>query len=242
YDYPDVNNTWLASLEPYSFGGNYYWQQISDVYRIFGPGILPAVIVPDYQDPCVGHGLVADADGDGVADARWVIIPNMTSSKGKPIYAAIRVVDNGAMLNVNSGFKFDPNFVDANLIDGSSQLQINLMALSWRPGFTFYDPCDEMDLLQARALGLNPLALDQYERDVIWRYTLPGGSKYTPFDIGDELELRYRYLLNHTGIDTRLEAWGGEFRINTFWRPVEQPGDLIDWFYSAYYDAGMPDP
>jgi len=253
YDYPDVNNAWLASLEPYQFAANdYRWRHISDVNNQLGPGAwdLPAVIVPDYQLPSqVGDSnafLVypADADGDGISESTWVQLRDMTSSKGEPIFAAIRIVDNQAMLNVNTGFKFDPNVnvVDANRIDGSSQLQINLMALSWRPGVTFYDPCDEISLLQARAnpaLGLNPLALVQYEQNVIWRYVQPNGP-YTPFDISDELEFRYRYLLNHTGIDTRLEVWGGEFRINTFSTPV-LPGELGEWFISAY-DAGLLDP
>ncbi|MBW8041129.1 MAG: hypothetical protein FVQ85_14155 [Planctomycetes bacterium] len=250
YDYPDAGNAWLASLEPYQFAANdYRWRQISDVYRFFGSAALdlPAVVVADHVkiDPC---DLRADADGDGVADSRWGVIPNITSSKGKPIYAAIRVVDNEAMLNVNTGFKFDPNFVDANLIDGSSQLQINLMALSWRPGVTIYDPCDEIDLLEARAnpaLGLNPFDLYQYQRNVIWQYYKPRGV-YTPFDISDELELRYRFLVNHDGIDTRLEELGNargrswEFRRGTFRTPA-QAGKLDEWFMTAYYD-GMFDP
>ncbi|MHC4544893.1 MAG: ComEA family DNA-binding protein [Planctomycetota bacterium] len=255
YDYPDVNNIWLASLEPkLNDGGTpadptddiYYWRQISDITGYLGPlsRDLPANVVADHVkiDPC---DLRADADGDGISDSLWIKLPDMTSSKGEPIYVAVRVVDNQAMLNVNIGFKFDPTAAEPNRIDGSSQLQINLMALSWRPGFTVYDLLDEMDLLLARAnygVGVvDPCDLRAYERDVIWRYGRPNGP-YTPFDISDELEMRYRYLLNHTGIDTRLEAWGGEFRINTFWRPVEQPVDLIDWFYSAYYDAGMLDP
>jgi len=243
YDYPDANNTWLASLEPYSSGGNYYWRHISDITGYLGPlsRDLPAVVLADHVkiDPC---DLRADADGDGVSDSVWIKLPDMTSSKGEPIYAAVRVVDNEAMLNVNSGFKFDPTVVDANLIDGSSQLQINLMALSWRLGVTPYNPLDETDLLVARAnygVGVDPCDLRAYERNVIWRYVQPNGP-YTPFDISDELEFRYRYLLNHTGIDTRLEAWGGEFRINTFSTPV-LTGELGEWFISAY-DAGLLDP
>ena len=254
YDYPDANNAWLASLEPYSSGGNYYWRHISDVNNQLGLWArdLPAVIVPDYQDPCdVSNvvGLFADADGDGVADSRWVIIPDMTSSKGEPIFAAIRIVDNEAMLNVNTGFKFDPNVVDVNLIDGSSQLQINLMALSWRTGVTFYDPCDEIDLLEARAnpaLGLNPLDLYQYEQNVIWRYYRPSGP-YTPFDIGDDLELRNRFLVNHEDIRTRIEdganLWTWSFNspseLNT---PVERGGrkNVDDWFWRAQHDVLGP--
>ncbi|GAG37844.1 unnamed protein product, partial [marine sediment metagenome] len=38
YDYPDVNNPWLASLEPYDAGGgSFFWQQISDVYGVLVP-------------------------------------------------------------------------------------------------------------------------------------------------------------------------------------------------------------
>ncbi len=256
YDYPDPCNTWLASLEPYQESlGVYKWRQISDVNNQLGLWArdLPAVIVPDYQDPCdVSNvvGLFADADGDGVADSRWVIIRDMTSSKGEPIFAAIRIVDNEAMLNVNTGFKFDPNVVDANRIDGSSQLQINLMALSWRPGFTVYNLLDEMDLLLARAnygVGVvDPCDLRAYERDVIWRYVQPNGP-YTPFDVSDELEMRYRYLLNHEDIRTRIEdgtnLWTWSFNspseLNT---PVERGGgkNVDDWFYRAQHDVLGP--
>src|SRR5690606_17856693 len=40
-------------------------------------------------------GGLADADGDGVADSRWVEIPNMRSSTGEQVYTAVRVIDNG---------------------------------------------------------------------------------------------------------------------------------------------------
>ncbi len=252
YDYPDPCNAWLASLEPYQESpGVYKWQQISDVNNqlgLFGRA-LQAGIVPDYQPPLqIGDSNVvngvfpADADGDGVSDSIWIKLPNITSSKGEPIYAAVRVVDNQAMLNVNAHFKFDPAAAEPNRIDGSSQLQINLMALSWRPGVPPYNPLSEADLLLARAnygVGVDPCDLRAYERDVIWRYGRPNGP-YTPFDISDELEMRYRYLLNHSDIDTRLEAWGGEFRLNTFSKPVRS-GQLGEWFISAY-DAGLLDP
>jgi hypothetical protein len=249
YDYPDEENAWLASLEPFQYGpGDYWWWYVSDVYDSFGgrtPPMIRAEIISDYQDT-VYELLLSDADGDGVADSKWIELPNITSGKGWPIYAAIRVIDNSAMLNVNTAYEFDPCEI-LERIDGSSQMQINLMALATQPGEdppTWYY---ERDLHNARANysvpDLEPVDLDAYldayERNVVWRYNEPNGP-YTPFDISDELELRNRFLVNHDGIDSRLEelgraqnrSWG--FRtIYDFRRPVE-PGELDEWFISAY--------
>jgi len=252
YDYPDVNDAWLASLEPYRDGTVYKWRRISDVYNKLDqldPNMqLQAEVLPDYQDAAVmGEAVIADADGDGVADSRWVIIPDMSSGKGKPIYAAIRIIDNGAMLNANTAFKFnpvfDPNDPKATVLDigGPGQLQINLMALAGRPG----EPptsAEEMDLLTERAnsiYGLNPLDLVSYRKNVVWSYDEPNGL-YTPFDISDELELRYRFLLNHSDIDTRLEQWAGQFRFNALSTPLSTGGTLLDrWFERAEGNGGL---
>jgi len=249
YDYPDVNDPWLASLEPYRDGTVYKWRQISDIYNKLDPNLqLQAEVVPDHQDPAVmGEAVIADADGDGVADSQWVIIPEMSSGKGKPIYAAIRIIDNGAMLNANTSFKFnplfDPNDPKATVLDigGPGQLQINFMALAGRPG----EPptwSEEMDLLTARAnssYGLDPLDFVSYVKNVIWSYGEPNGP-YTPFDISDELEFRYRFLLNHSDIDTRLEQWAGQFRFNTLSTPLSSGGESLDmWFERAEGNGGL---
>ncbi len=258
YDYPDADNAWLASLEPKvddrgtptPLDDIYYWRQISDIYYRFGPQDfwnLRSVIIDDYQEPAeIGDSngytgdpndlYFADADGDGVSDSMWVKLDNITSSKGRPIYAAVRIIDNGAMLNVNTSYKFDPCDPEIVHIDGSSQMQINLMALSWRP-WGVYDANDETKLLNARANygfgGIDPLDLDEYKKNVVWRYNDPCGP-YTPFDISDELEVRNRFLLNHTDIDARLESWGGEFRNKTISTPVEFGGiELNNWFKRA---------
>jgi DNA uptake protein ComE-like DNA-binding protein len=244
YDYPDANNIWLAVLEPNESGGNYYWRQISDVYGKWDPNLgLQAAIVPDYQDAGImGEGVIADADGDGVADSRWVTLPDMSSSKGKPIYAAVRIVDNGAMLNANTAFKFDPSDPNTTVlrIGSSNLMQIDLLALAGRPGAP-PTAAEEMALLTARAnpnLGLDPLDLRGYEANVIWRYGEPNGP-YTPFDISDELEVRYRFLLNHSDIDTRLEQWG-QFRANTLSTPVTSAGGPLDtWFRRTCADSGL---
>jgi len=252
YDYADVNNLWLASLEPYESGGNYYWRQISQLYFTSDPNLgLQAAIVPDYQDPAViGQTVIADADGDGVGDSRWVIVPDISSSKGKPIYAAVRIIDNGAMLNANTAFKLDlsdPNR-PAQDIGGSRQSQISFLALAGRPGLP-HAVTEETDLLMARASsgrGVDPLNLRAYEESVTWRYGEPN-MPYTPFDMSDELELRYRFLLNHPDIDTRLETWGGEFRAPALTTPItlsrnpdvsSRQGDnarnLVEWSKRAH--------
>jgi hypothetical protein len=247
YDYPDINNAWLACSEPVVGGpGSYTWVAVSDVYST-GLRRLDANVVPDYQPPAdvcnstVGSGpYLADADGDGVSDSFWVALPNITSGRGVPIYAAIRVVDNSAMLNVNTAYEFDPCEVLLEKIDGSSLMQINLMALADRPNEPYTDG-DETSLRLARTgFGDEPT----YERNVVWRYYEPGGLLYTPFDISDELELRNRFLLDQRDTHTRIEELGrptGDW-VNAFRTSLEVPigtstPTLDGWFLRASVSA-----
>ena len=229
YDYPDNFNPWLASLEPNYLG---VWPHVTDLYYPqlgFSAYNLPANVIYEHGDPAA-NGIQADADGDGASDSMWVQIPGKMSAKGKPIYAAIRIIDNGGMLNVNTGYKF----FDSNSV-GSTQLDINLMALSWRPNNPLfpYNPAAENILLLAR----NPSNLPSYENDVIWQYGLPKGA-YTPFDISDELELRYRFLVNQPDIDTRAEVpslW--ELRTGSNFKSPADSGQLNKWFINASADT-----
>ncbi len=245
YDYPDNLNRWLASLEPNVSG---LWPHITDLKNQLGAlayNLSPAII-SDYQSPAaVGDSnttngrYAADADGDGVSDSAWVELPGVSSSKGKPIYAAIRVIDNSAMLNVNTGYRFDPCDPVRQNIDGSSQMQINLMALAARPPLSYYTIAEANELVWARAnygIGLTPGDFSAYAQNVLWQYGQPVGP-YTPFDISDELEMRNRFVLNHVPTSSRLEDWGGEFR-----KAVEStPYDSVsEWFKSAY-DTGVVD-
>ena len=259
HDYPGPNDLWLAALEPNQAK---MWPQISDVtgylqfrgwpsrnIRITNSAVDPfKAVIPEYKPIVLATDgslveQLADADGDGVADSKWIELDNVTSSKARPIYAAVRVVCLGGMLNVNTGFKFDPYDPCAANIDGSSLMQINAMALAGPRGKP-WSAADANALLLARAnngLGLNAYDLRLYEQNVIWRFGPPTGP-YTPFDVSDELELRYRFLLNHSAIDTRLEAWGQEFRSGTIWTPVASGGqELDDWFKRAF-DDGRLDP
>jgi hypothetical protein len=214
YDYPDANNPWLANLEPVN---GYSWRQISDIYGRFVPlsaGLI-AGIAKDYQDPCdVGDSTIvryypADADGDGVSDSVWVALPEVTSSKGKPIYAAVRVIDNGGMLNVNTAYLFDPNETNRSRVDGSNQMQINLMALAGRDSTNSnLDGRLFSERFNATGISNSPLAPADasywnYTNDVVWRLQ-PIGT-YTPFDISDELKLRNRYILNYNKMTSRIE-------------------------------------
>jgi DNA uptake protein ComE-like DNA-binding protein len=247
YDCPDSNNQWLASLEPYKSGTDYYWYQISDITgQLTGKNRnVKTVVVSPYAPVSDTNNPAADADGEGIADSRWVALSGISSSQGKPIYAAIRIIDNGAMLNVNTGFKFNRNDPNALIfdIDGKNQTQINLMALAGWAG----DPptsTDERNLLYARTnngVGVNPYDLQSYLRNFVWNYSEPNGP-YTPFDLSDELEIRYRFLLNNTGIDTRLETWGDQFRDNTISTPVTSGGASLDSWFQKAFNNGTADP
>jgi hypothetical protein len=261
YDYPDANNAWLASLEPYKNGTVYKWRQISDVTGFLNvknfatqdvsvdpPGTRK--YIQEYPEITLDANseleeLWADADGDGIADSKWIKLDDVTSNKGKPIYAAIRIVDNGGMINVNTAYKFDPNVgpANANLIDGSSQMQINLAALSQRGANGSL--ATAADKLQALRCGTEPTDLSLYERNVVWRYSEPNGG-YTPFDISDELELRNRFILDQHYIKTRIEdkdklwsdAFCGEYYL---WTPVDGTScNLAGWFYKAQNDFQDP--
>ncbi len=268
YDYPGDKDKWLASLEPYKEGTVYKWRQISDVTGFLDNesfstqnidvkpvGLSTTVYVREYPTIRVGSGgkflddktgniatdgVSADADGDGIADSKWVEIDDITSDKGKPIYAAIRVIDNGAMLNVNTAYKFDPNAVSPDLIDGSSQTQIDLLVLTKRSSTS--NPLVKLD---NERFGYEPLPhnLDAYIEDVIWQYNEPNGA-YTPFDITNDLELRNRFLLEIENIDTAIETFGWIdvfTEDNYLHTPVDgTSSNLNDWFGKAQYDLSEP--
>jgi len=257
YDYPDPCNAWLASLEP---NDNRMWQQISDVSGFLSKKNFPREnvdvdppdirkYIPEYPEIRVDsdgefvdrngnlltEGLWADADGDGIADSKWIQLDDITSNKGKPIYAAIRIIDNGGMINVNTARQFDPTSSVENEIDGSSQMQINLLALAARGSTS--NPLDKLD--DAR-FGSELHILDNYIRDVIWRYgklLMP----YTPFDISDELKLRNRYILNYNLMTSRIEElWENAYDGGP---EVPLPTDnykLTRWFDCTSFSPAAP--
>jgi hypothetical protein len=240
YDYPDNFNPWLACLEPYPSGSDYLWQQVSNIYGPPAVQNVQAQILPDYNNTAV-PGTQADADGDGVSDSIWVEVPGKMSAKGKPIYAAIRIIDNGGMLNVNTGFKFDPC-----TSVGAKQSEVNLMALA-ALDHTHTLPGETKNRLLSYRCGTADANF--YEQNVVWRYGLPNGV-YTPFDISDELNLRYRYILNRSYV-TRTVSRIENLWTNAFDGPPYVPRDTqnysindpCDWFWivSNSYPSPCPD-
>jgi hypothetical protein len=221
YDYPDPCNTWLASLEPFDSGsGVYKWRQISDVngylkrkgFSTNNVGVKPfglstTVYVRDYPEFKVDSdgrflntdgitlstaGISADADGDGIADSKWIDL-GMRSSKGQRIFAAVRVIDNSAMININTAYSFDANSLVSTKIDGSDQMQINLDPNGLlKTG----DKIATLHKVRCGKEDSNDAGLTKYKTDVIWNFSSVPDGNYLPFGISDELELRYRYCID----------------------------------------------
>ncbi len=151
--------------------------------------------------PIQSEGDKADADGDGVADSRWIKLPNMSSSKGKPIYAAIRIVDNGGMLNVNTIFA-DPNAGDKRKGDMLTDIYIDgLVKLGGDQIFKFIEN-------RSGNPAITEVAAQQYHIEVSRRVENPAASNppYTLYDISEELSLRNRFILHPNQTITRLES------------------------------------
>ncbi|MHC4130902.1 MAG: hypothetical protein ACYSSP_04795 [Planctomycetota bacterium] len=259
YDYPGQKDEWLASSEPFDYDPGSEieigWPQISKVRGMGknnydGNDVLIETYISEYPtinldaqgdlidiDPLTSEVLsLADADGDGVPDAKWIELDSVSSSKGAPVYAAIRVIDNGGMLNVNTGYEFDSTETDeSSKIDGKTQTQINLAAAA-----------KSTDTIEKLDNSRNPggKSLFNYENDVVWPLKDPNGS-YIPFDISDELDLRNRYILDASRTYSRSEvAWtrtlpySNENKIFKHrFEPINSADDFQDWKGILYEEA-----
>ncbi len=226
YDYPDANNAWLAALEPnqvYNSKENEYrWPQITNLTGANPSRFhdVSAVIVGEWdpiEDP--DSEPIADADGDGISDARWCRVPDVVTSRGRPIYAAVRIIDNGGMLNLNTAWANDAAWLGGfpgSPLDGSRQIQIGLTKAVGASAAGLWDARDPNKMGK---LATRPTST-AYEDTIVWRYPpWPSNSPYTPFDISDELELRYRFVLNRAGVYCRAEDTS-PLRDNTLLDPI----------------------
>ncbi|MFA6175197.1 MAG: hypothetical protein WC765_01310 [Phycisphaerae bacterium] len=183
------------------------------------------------------RGQPADADGDGIADSKWIELAGINSSKGKKVFAAIRVIDNCAMVNVNTAYKFDANTTVSNdrfRVDGTSQLQINLNGLL-KGG----DKIDDFHKARGGSDATDDSdGWDNYDNLVSWKYDSPPSSSYSylPFDISDELELRYRYCIDSKFV-SRIETYANTTRGDG----TDDFGNLYDGHTSTTVNFGLDD-
>lgn len=184
--------------------------------------ILPNAVItptapaanPAFATP---NGASADADGDGVSDSRWVVIPGMRSSKGKDVYAAVRVIDNCAMLNLNTAHTKDSSTDPNDFPDDSGYLSAVDYERFLRGSDTNGDgvidspippAVDNIRVARNRS-GLVGTAKDHHDNVVMHienpdAYIVPPNPGYSLFDIGDELEIRNRYMLT-SKVESRFE-------------------------------------
>ncbi len=176
-------------IEPLEVGGNYQDKATVPEY--------PQILL-DKDGRLLPQS--ADADGDGIADSKWIELEDSMTSKGKPVYAAVRIIDSGSMVNINSAYRFDSNSSDSELIDGSRLNQINLAEMARGT-----DDISEISLQRSGIANPTKSDLETYEDQAVWRMAKPINA--TLFNISDELEVRYRYCIN-SSVNARLENAG----------------------------------
>ncbi len=253
YDHP-IADAWLASLEPVledprdAANQNddwYRWEYVTDLtgsLSVPGGKLWNQVVrdgsntILEYQAASsVSAGRQADADGDGVADSMWIILPDVTTARGEPIYAAVRIIDNCAMLNLNTAYCFyqepyasnpaspfqKPWYIRKGISYGSSHwadggrylTEINYLPLlrgsDLNSSLNQTENSGWYNIFTAKNFGLfsggaltSQLSLPQVQTLLENMENL--GASYRLFDIGDELELRNRFILT-SGTEARLE-------------------------------------
>lgn len=209
------------------------WERYGvSAYRVYPklitPGSRTGVILDNADGTDQVHffpyGARADADGDGVADSRWVKIPGLTTSRGKPVFAAVRIIDNGAMLNLNTAYGFyqmpsssdprhwhskpwyryvhptNPGTNDPYLISNYGESLGDILGeANATPFFRAYDRNRVERLHRARNPLLTITTPTDFHNTVIMNIESAGGD-FTLFGIDDELEMRNRYLISGKAI------------------------------------------
>ncbi len=228
----------------------FYWRHITDLYgHIFAisgykevddpsypvsSGVVTQItadnepvgdVVDDPDNPTViwPWGTRADADGDGVADSRWIALPGITSSGGENIYAAIRIIDNCGMININTAYR-DPTGVLP--WDGSLLTHIDLNGIKAVGDFGI--PVETFHLVRCNNF---PIVDDVYH-DQVARRLLNPIIGYLPFDIGDELEFRNRFFLSTYAVARSELVWPV-----TFDPPTGAVGRRIPYTFTAELPA-----
>ncbi len=160
YDAPHyasgVGDPWLAPIEPTATWDapnsvwHYRWAQVSDVFAAGGSGPMEAEVwtanapvagVVDVDMDGVPEAN-ADADGDGIADSIWRQIQDARDrADGNDVFAAVRIIDNCGMLNLNTAWDMvtadpagDPDDYTVLTSFGALPSQLNLAAVLSKVG------------------------------------------------------------------------------------------------------------
>jgi hypothetical protein len=229
YDPDDYSNTWLeqiasdnGSIHPDLFrvSENHVPIRVVLENEVIEHPILNQMANPVWRNWPIqpsshmwGGGMRADADGDGIADARWVRL-NRFGSQNQWLWAAVRIIDHGGMININTAYRNpeDPGEGVDPLTnpqwDGTRLSHVNLKGIR----ASTEDNTNTITTLQYNRYGARsdpatiPLPADYmndtlYEEEVALRVLNPFYDPtapldiYQPFDFFDELELRNRYLM-----------------------------------------------
>ncbi len=234
FDFAGDQDRWLSandseSEDPYGTPDHVRddlinWRHVSDlyydvsgIYRAVAPGLGGLVtgmkVGPDLFNASDGRPMprvpndtlyIADADGDGVWDSVWVRIPKISTAKGEPMYAAVRIIDNGAMLNLNTAFRLSPNSSGAYL--SAVDYERFLRGSDRDPIIISQNDLADLDSIRKARMANPNAAMDtvrQYHDNVIMKIENPG-NRYRLFDLTDELEIRNRFLLT-SNYEARFE-------------------------------------
>lgn len=238
YDGTNDNDPWLAAIEP---GSGYSWPQVSEIFQDTTSTLTAGIYDPTTEK---ADDSEADADGDGVTDARWRKLDSL-STDNENIYAAVRIIDNCGMINLNTAWLMEqarPS--DANSY-GEFLSQINMRKLLSGKG-TETQAETAMNELQDYRLSGASLAMDYFNENYIRRLdgltgqleidlddsgSIEAGELFMPkpFCTSTELELRNRYFINNQSEESPLEAVSNDWQ-SWLTTPTTHFADVVSWY------------
>lgn len=178
------------------------WNSSAAALAVAFPGEVPRF--PYFDTNADGELDLYDADGDGVPDSPLsMVIPVESADPNRPrsLYAAVRVVDHGSMLNVNvASANLQPSGAptfDESLagLQRRGRRQTELLVDEVLHGTDVGARAADMVSYRDNTATPDPVA---YDVDVVRRILAGGtlaGSGYRPYGVSDESSLRHRGTL-----------------------------------------------
>ena len=224
---------WLSSIEPNVADFSITplaptWVKPSEIWPNITPTPLQAGLV-DPSSPAVAN-VPADADGDGIVDSWWRVVPGL-SSEGKIVLAAVRIIDNCGMVNVNTTWQRSNNTVEPHSMlarsvgpsaansFGEFPHQINLEFLlntrthtriNGHDGLNIWTGLGAITGRQDTLINNHSQFFGTYDLNSLWFHRVNSTfhemagllTGIGVYGLDDEFELRNRFILN-----TRSSTW-----------------------------------